>query len=373
MRQTIKGFMLLVLIALLSITGYLFYVHYRFAHEPMLSVKDVAYGNETSIKVYPNTNLHRLANELHQRRLWDKSYSLQFLAKLYGLSNQLRFGEYAIKPGMSVLDLLENMHTARGLVTYDFRIREGWTQAELLEALHLDSNFLKSQYQHTTLLKQLELNYPSLEGLLYPDTYHFVWGSEAFAVIQLAHQKMRDMLARAWAKRDKKLPIKDAYQALIVASLIQTEAALKSERPKVAAVIYNRLRKHMRLQIDPTVIYGLGLPYGTILNKHQLKIQTPYNTYRIQGLPPTPIAFPTWTAIEAAVHPSHIKALYFVAKGDGTHTFSDSYHKHQKATSQYRELTNQRKWQLEKQAARSVLEVGLRVLFTSLESDVNSL
>ncbi len=354
--------MLLALIALSSVAGYFFYVNYRFAHQPMLPTKDVVYGAETSIKVYPNINLHRLADELHQRRLWDKVYSLQFLAKLHGLSNQLRFGEYAIKPGMSVLDLLKNIHAARGLVTYNFRIHEGWTQAQLLEAMHLDSNFLKVQYHQAKLLDQLQSTHPSLEGLLYPDTYHFVWGSKAFAVIQLARQKMHDMLARVWAKRDKKLPIKDAYSALIVASLIQTEASLKDERPKVAAVIYNRLRKHMRLQIDPTVIYGLGLPYGTILNKHQLKIKSPYNTYLIQGLPPTPIAFPTWSAIEAAVHPSHIKALYFVAKGDGTHTFSNSYHTHKRATSRYRELTNQRKWQLEKQAARSVLEIGLQVL-----------
>ena len=198
-----------------------------------------------------------------------------------------------------------------------------------------------------------------LEGMIYPDTYKFAWGVNSNAVIQYGVTKMQRVLQKAWKSRDHSIPIKTPYQALIVASLIQTEAGNVAERPKVAAVIYNRLRKNMRLQIDPTVMYGLGLPYGSILTKRQLEQKTPYNTYTFEGLPPTPIAFPTRTAIEAALHPVKLSAYYYVANGDGTHTFSDSYKLHKKAVARYRAFLNEQKWQQQKQALEVIVEEGL--------------
>jgi len=250
---------------------------------------------------------------------------------------------------MTLEDLLDNIHNSRGLVKHSFRIHEGWTFKQLVDALQEDPNIKYSPTSTNT----------KFEGMLYPDTYQFAWGVSSQQVIQYARNHMRRIINQAWLKRDSSIPIKSKYEALIVASLIQTEASYLAERPKVAAVIYNRLRKRMRLQIDPTVVFGLGLPYGSILTKLQLRKKTAYNTYRIYGLPPTPIAFPTKTAIMAALHPATLSAFYYVAKGDGTHVFSNNYKGHKRAVTQYRAFLNEQKWQQQKEALKAVIESAI--------------
>jgi UPF0755 protein len=325
----------------ISVVVFMLYWAYQFSHR--------TFQMKTSIKVYPQTHLQELANNLQARRLWNHPEAFLMLARLHGFSGNLRYGEYQILPDMTPQQLLQNIHDSRGLVKHAFRIHEGWTVKQLDDALREDSNI---KYKNTKLGKDLE-------GMVYPDTYSFAWGVSSDRVINHGQDRMQQILDQAWQNRVKSIPITTPQQALIVASLIQTEASNVSERPKVAAVIYNRLRRGMRLQIDPTVMYGLGLPYGSILTKRQLEQATPYNTYKIEGLPPTPIAFPTRTAIEAALHPAKISSLYYVANGDGTHTFSDNYHTHKKAVEKYRAFLNQKKWEQQKEALKVIVEDGI--------------
>ena len=179
------------------------------------------------------------------------------------------------------------------------------------------------------------------EGSLYPDTYQFVWGVTDKQVVQVAANAMQKKLASVWASRDATLPISSPQQLVIVASLIETEVCHLQERPLIAGVIYNRLKQHMRLQVDPTVMYGLGLPYGSLLVESQLKTKTPFNTYMIDGLPPTPIAMPSLTSLEAAAHPAQTNALYYVADGKGSHVFSATYALHLQAVAQYHAFMSQ--------------------------------
>lgn len=337
-----KALGILVFVIAISTVGYLAYWNYQFSHR--------TFGVKQTIKVYPHTHLNTLAHKLQQYHLWQHPYIFVLLARYHGFAGDLRFGDYKVSPAMTPLILLDNIHHARGIVTHRFRIHEGWTLKNLVAALHQNSNI---QFKALSQIPQ------QLEGMVYPDTYKFAWGVTSNTVIHYGVVEMQRILQQAWKTRDQSIPIKSPYQALIVASLIQTEAASIAERPKIAAVIYNRLRKHMRLQIDPTVMYGLGLPYGSILTKHQLEQRTPYNTYTFAGLPPTPIAFPTRSSIEAAVHPAELSAYYYVAKGDGTHTFSNSYRLHKKAVAQYRAFLNEQKWQLQKQALEVIMEEGL--------------
>ena len=179
----------------------------------------------------------------------------------------------------------------------------------------------------------LDLAHP--EGWFFPDTYSYSATDSVSDILVQAHGQMQRILDRAWQARDADLPYKTAYEALIMASIIEKETGVTYERPEIAGVFVRRLQRGMRLQTDPTVIYGMGDAYkGNIRRKH-LKQLTAYNTYRINGLPPTPIAMPSAAAIEAALHPLPGSSLYFVARGDGSHYFSDSFAEHQRAVRQY--------------------------------------
>ncbi len=337
-----KAFILFIATALVFCLSYVCYWTYQFSHS--------RFSVNQSIKIHPNTHLHQLANTLQQRGLWNHPYIFILLARAHGFAGDLRFGEYAIKPGMTPLALLENIHTARGLIKHPFRIHQTWTAKQLVSALRENSNI---KFDTT------QLDTTQFEGMLYPDTYNFAWGVEGAQVIRFAAQKMQNIMHAAWQTRDQSIPIKTPYQALIVASLIQTESGTVQEQPKIAAVIYNRLRRGMRLQIDPTVMFGLGLPYGSILTKGQLEKKSAYNTYLIEGLPPTPIAFPSKSAIDAALHPARLSALYYVADGQGGHIFSRHYEQHQQAVARYRAFLNESKWQQQKRALQVIVEDGL--------------
>lgn len=337
----VKAVAIAALAILMSVICFLSYWAYQFSHR--------TFQVTTSIKVFPKTHLRQLAVSLQSRGLLQHPDAFLIWARLHGYSGELRFGDYRVSSDMTLSELLDNIHASRGLVRHAFRIHEGWTVKRLIHALQENSNIRFTAND----------DHRELEGLLYPDTYNFAWGVSSDQVIAHAKQRMQTVLNNAWAQRNKQIPIKTPRQALIVASLIQTEASSVAERPKVAAVIYNRLRRGMRLQVDPTVMYGLGLPYGSVLTKHQLERKTRYNTYMMTGLPPTPIAFPTRTAIEAALHPATIPALYYVANGDGTHTFSDSYRLHKKAVAKYRAYINAEKWKQQVEAIKTIVEDGV--------------
>ncbi len=173
------------------------------------------------------------------------------------------------------------------------------------------------------------------EGLFFPDTYYFDRNTQDITVLKRAYESMHEKLEKAWLGRDDHLPYKSPYEALIMASIIEKETGKASERKMIAGVFINRLRIGMRLQTDPTVIYGLGDQYDGNIRRKNLESDTPYNTYTRAGLPPTPIAMPGLASIEAAMHPAETKALYFVGKGDGSHVFSSTLAEHNRAVIKY--------------------------------------
>ena len=182
-----------------------------------------------------------------------------------------------------------------------------------------------------------ELGYPDLmpEGLFFPDTYYFPKGTTDIAFLQRAYQRLKVVLDEEWQQRDANLPYQNAYEALIMASIIEKETGLASDRGTIAGVFVRRLNKNMKLQTDPTVIYAMGKQYNGNIRKKDLDIDSPYNTYRHKGLPPGPIALASREAIHAALHPEDGKSLYFVAKGDGSHYFSENLTEHNRAVAKY--------------------------------------
>jgi UPF0755 protein len=251
------------------------------------------------------------------------------------LSAHLKTGEYLFPKGSTPNSIWKQITSGRGLVHHPFTIIPGWTFLQLRRQLAK----MQGLRQVTANLddKQVmdRLGYPNLspEGEFFPETYHYTRGISDLVILKHAFDLMQKKLNQAWQNRLPALPYKNAYEALIAASLIEKEAYLASERPMIAGVLVNRLKKDMLLQFDPTVIYGLGPRYDGKIHKQDLLEDTPYNTYVHKGLPPTPIAMPSMASIDAVLHPEKNDYFYFVAKGDGGHQFSTNLPAHNEAVA----------------------------------------
>lgn len=293
----------------------------------------------TSIKVYPNQDAHVVVSNLHQQQLIQHTTLFKYFIDVCGDRYQLRYGEYEINHQITAWKLLRHMIHGTGLVKHRLTIVNGWTTNQVLTALAADPNLNQTltNQPKTTLLQALNAPEKNAEGLLYPDTYFFTWGNTDISVLKTAYQKMQTILQNDWNNRAPNLPYQNAYQALIVASLIEKETSVDAEKPIIASVIINRLAKNMRLQIDPTVQYGLDKTFGGVITKKDLDTKTPYNTYLIDGLPPTPICMPSQSSIFAALHPAETDYLYYVATGNGGHNFSKTYAEHLKQVAEYRD------------------------------------
>lgn len=313
------GKFFLLVVVLIMLLQFAFVCH-RFRYHALVS------GSATTILVPKHSHLRHLAGRLQLAGLIHSPRWFVFIARLHGYGGQLRFGRYYIEPGMTALNLLDHIKQGKGLVEKPFRIGAGWTTAEVLQ--HLDKD---PALRHTLKIHH-DLH---LEGLLYPNTYKFAWGESDKNVLHYAKLRMQQRLQAAWSHRAQGLPYKKPYDALIVASIVEKEAAAQADREKVAGVLVNRLRRHMRLQADPTVLYGLQEADHTLVTNHDLARNTPYNTYHHRGLPPTPIAMPSQGAIEAALHPAPTDALYYVADGKGGVVFSKTYKQHRVAVKRY--------------------------------------
>lgn len=317
---------------LISLAGFA-YDLYHFANSPLLSNNesiDYVLKPGLGIQAFSNDLIHLGIIKPHQR------YYLRLLIKLRGDTMALKSGEYRLQPNATPDDIIDQMVQGRVLY-HDFTIVDGWTFRDLKQALALNP-FIKhtiKQYSNKAILKKLQIKHPALEGLFYPDTYKFTRQMTDLELLAWAHQNMQKQLAEAWKNRAKGLPYQSAYQALIAASLIEKETAIPAEGSKIAGVLVRRLKKRMRLQFDPTVIYALGTHYDGRLTKQDLRIDSPYNTYRVYGLPPTPIALPSLDALQAALHPDDSHHLYFVATGTGGHVFSDTLEAHNLAVKKY--------------------------------------
>jgi UPF0755 protein len=262
------------------------------------------------------------------------------LVRLYGrwtgLDQQIKRGEYRLPPQSTALSLLQLL-TSGKVIQYRVTLPEGITLARAVEILAQQEEL---EHELTgpddpRILALVE-PYEEAEGLFFPDSYHFARGDSDWEVLQRAHRVMLDTLADEWGEREPDLPYETPYEALVMASIIERETGLPEERRDIAGVFVRRMKKGMRLQTDPTVIYGLGETFdGNLKRSHLKDSDNPYNTYRHHGLPPTPIALPGRAAIHAALHPRKGSSLYFVARGDGGHVFSDTLAEHERAVRKY--------------------------------------
>ena len=258
------------------------------------------------------------------------------LAYQTGAAGHLKAGDYALRPTMTARQLLEHIRQGR-VIQYRFTIVEGWTMRQLREALNHASPLEHTLTAMTdrALLEAIDSNIAYLEGWFLPETYLYQRGMTDRDILRRAHRAMQQTLARVWARRATNLPFDRPEHALILASIVEKETGLAAERRQIAGVFVRRLQRGMRLQTDPTVIYGMGAGYGGTLRKQDLETDSPYNTYTRSGLPQTPIAMPGVDALEAAVHPAPGDTLYFVAKGDGSggHQFSATLAAHNQAVT----------------------------------------
>ncbi|HQU06589.1 MAG: hypothetical protein B7Z60_02545 [Ferrovum sp. 37-45-19] len=287
-------------------------------------------------------SLRTIAKDLAQKKIIREPYSFILMGKLLGIQSHIKAGSYEFRNGMSAYELLTKI--AHGdAIDYEVKIIDGMNFSQLKKELAQNPN-LSHQMDHLTteeVLQQLAGNNSSLEGVFYPDTYFFNRGDSDIQVLKRAKNNMDSHLRQLWQNREQDPLIHTPYEALILASLVEKESAVVSEQPLIAAVFLNRLKIGMRLQTDPTVIFGLGSRYSGKLHHQDLKIDNVYNTYTRHGLPPTPIAYPSKTALQAVLHPAHTDDLYFVAKGDGAHYFSKTLAQHNQAVLKYQHHPSQ--------------------------------
>ncbi|MDA8363604.1 MAG: endolytic transglycosylase MltG [Gammaproteobacteria bacterium] len=286
--------------------------------------------------VQPGTSLHDFSRGLYAEHVLPDPRSLVLLAYLEGESRGLKAGEYRFPPGITALGMLRQVIEGK-VVQYPFTIIDGWTFAQVMQALEAAPHMLHTLRNLTPAEIMASLGHPGVmpEGRFFPDTYDYAAGMSDRTVLERAYRRMQRALRKEWAERDRSVPLKTPDQALILASIIEKEASLPSERRIISGVFDNRLRLGMKLQTDPTVIYGLGNRYHGKITTADLRRWTPYNTYMISGLPPTPISMPSKEALYAALNPVATKALYFVARGNGTHVFSDTLQGQDRAVIKY--------------------------------------
>ncbi|TAM47758.1 MAG: endolytic transglycosylase MltG [Gammaproteobacteria bacterium] len=282
------------------------------------------------------TTLRGVAGELKRRGVLPETRSLVWGATLTGQGRKLKAGEYRFADGISPRALLAQMIAGK-VVEYPLRFVEGWTFAQMRQAMQAAPRLTRTLNGLPDREIMMRLGYPGLhpEGRFYPDTYYYTTDQPDHTILAKAFEKMRERLAREWEGREDGLPFKSLDEALTLASIVEKETGKAEERPLIAGVFINRLRKGMKLQTDPTVIYGMGKSFDGNLRLRDLKKDTPYNTYTRVGLPPTPIAMPGGDAVRAVLHPAKTRALYFVSRGDGSHYFSETLEEHNKAVVQY--------------------------------------
>jgi len=282
------------------------------------------------------SSLKSAAHQLQQAGGLNNEWLFVMLGRGLRKASQIKPGNYQLEREVTPLQLLSMI--SKGQVEQSsITLIEGNTFKEIREVLNADSTLRhdSANMSDAEILKQIGAGERAAEGLFFPDTYNYVKGSSDLKLLKRAYQLMQRHLQESWKKRDANLPFDTPYEALILASIVEKETGQPSDRPMIASVFINRLRKHMRLQTDPTVIYGLGEKFDGNLRKRDLLKDAPYNTYTREGLTPTPIALPGLAAIRAVLHPAPSKALYFVARGDGTSQFSSTLIEHNNAVNQY--------------------------------------
>ncbi|BBN81890.1 aminodeoxychorismate lyase [Pseudoalteromonas sp. A25] len=320
----IKRILLTVVFSLLIIGGFLVYQLDTIHNEPINIDTDL-------YEVEAGVGFNRLCNDWQKRGYIRSCLKYQIYSKFLPRQFQLKAGVYELR-GLRVLEAIAKIHRGEQK-QFAFTIIAGETFDDVFRKL-AKSPYLTVPEDKQQLQTALKMD-TSPEGWFLPETYHYEAYSNAASLLMRANLKMQKVLAQAWQQRVSQLPLESPYQALILASIIEKETGYAPERNTIASVFVNRLNKKMRLQTDPTVIYGLGETFDGDIKRSHLKQYTPYNTYRIKGLPPTPIAMPSADAIYAATQPAETPFYYFVSKGDGQHQFSKSLREHNQAVQKY--------------------------------------
>lgn len=325
-RRNLKRISLLVMVWG-GVLGYALY----FAYSPMPLLQ-----TPLQFSLKPGSSLKSAALQMRQAGAIADEESFVWLGRLLGKTRQIKFGNYQLDKPVSRLELLDMISSGKSSQS-QITFVEGLTFREMRAVMdaHPDLRHDSSSLTEQALLQRIGAPETAAEGLFFPDTYNFSGGSSDLRVLRRAYQLMQQNLAQAWAQRDPDLPFTSPYEALILASIVEKETGREADRTLIAAVFINRLRLGMRLQTDPTVIYGLGAGFDGNLRKRDLIADTPYNTYVRRGLPPTPVALPGVKSLWAVTHPAKSRALYFVARGDGSSEFSDSLTAHNEAVRKY--------------------------------------
>ena len=294
-------------------------------------------------EIKPGMTLTSVARELSQQGVLNKPVYLRVLAKLQGTASNIQAGEYAFSAGLTPAEFLEMIVNGQ-VIQYALTIVEGWNYSQLMQAVNDNEHLVHTLkgLDQKQLMKKLGYPGEHPEGRFYPDTYLFPTNTTDSEFLKRAYEAMVNKLDEEWSQRAGALPFDTPYEALILASIVEKETAVPEERKAISGVFVRRLETNMRLQTDPTVIYGMGDKYDGNIRLRDLKKDTPYNTYRRKGLPPTPIAMPGGAAINAALHPLDGDELYFVARGDGSHKFSSTLKQHNNAVIKY-QLKGRRK------------------------------
>lgn len=302
-----------------------------YALSPIASVRYPA-----EFQVAAGSGLRSTARQIETSGIALGRIQFELLARVLGKSREIKAGSYELTEAVNPLQLLEKL--THGDVTQGgLTLIEGWTFRQLRTAMAASADLRgdSRDLQDAEILKRVGAAEEHPEGLFFPDTYLFSKGASDFDVFGRAYRTMQRQLAAEWATRDPKTPLRTPYEALIMASIVEKETGAAKERDLIAGVLVNRLRIGMRLQADPTVIYGLGAAFDGNLRKRDLLEDGPYNSYVRSGLPPSPISMPGVASLRAAMRPAQTEAVYYVARGDGTSQFSRTLDEHNRAVSKY--------------------------------------
>lgn len=306
-------------------------------------------GKGEIIEILPGQSFNAVVRQLVVQDLIEHDWVIKLYGRLSGLSGKIKAGEYQLEGSITIPQLVEIFVEGRS-IQYSITFVEGWTFKEMLGEIARHDKLKKVLENKTPeqLIKMFSDSYQHPEGLFFPDTYSYHKSDTDLSILQRSFSRMKKVLEEEWGQRAKELPISTPYEALVLASIVEKETGEASEREQIAGVFIRRLQRGMRLQTDPTVIYGLGDQYNGNITKAHLKQYTPYNTYRINGLPPTPIALAGREAIHAALNPDSGNSLYFVAKGDGSHHFSKTLQEHVNAVNRYQVYQRSKKYRSSK-------------------------
>ena len=345
-----KKFFVFLLILLLILSGVGFWGYQElteFVHTPVNVTQDQL------LTIDRGTTGSKLAALLEQEKILDNADLLPWLLKLQPQLNKVKAGTYSLTGVKTLQDLLDMINSGKE-AQFSVKFIEGKTFKEWRKNLE-NAPHLKQTLQGKTdkeIMALLDIpavskavyEWNNMEGWLYPDTYNYTPNSTDLELLKRSTTRLQKALDKAWNERDENLPLADPYQMLILASIVEKETGIAAERPQVASVFINRLKANMKLQTDPTVIYGMGESYTGNIRKKDLETMTPYNTYMIEGLPPTPIAMVSESALQAVAHPAKTDFYYFVADGSGGHKFTRNLNEHNKAVQEYlRWYRNQQK------------------------------